>query len=180
MDGVCRDAFVAEEVSLRRENVAVNAASLVNRALWCYALLVVLVTTASWAGYEYKGDFETRPLFAANDQFRDLTNYIGKTAHLNHGAAVLGRGDPVYTYPAPAAFVYKALIYTVPGQARLIQAWQEHQFQTLIFLKARNPNGMECTYYPKVFLDAIRSGYVEDDSYPHIAIFHRRADSSHQ
>jgi uncharacterized membrane protein len=98
-----------------RENVAGNAASHVKIALLLYALLVVLVTSASWAIYRYKGYFQTRPLFAANNRFADLTNYIGKTAHLYHGAAALGRGYPIYTYPAPAAFVYKMLLDTFPS-----------------------------------------------------------------
>jgi hypothetical protein len=43
----------------------------------------------------------TRPLFGKSDQFHDLTNYIGKTAHLYHGAAALGSGFPVFSYPPP-------------------------------------------------------------------------------
>jgi hypothetical protein len=54
-------------------------------------------------------------LFAKYDQFHDLTNYIDKTAHLYRGAAALGAGLPVFTYPAPAAFVYKLLLYPFPG-----------------------------------------------------------------
>ncbi len=57
----------------------------------------------------------TRPLFAKYDQFHDLTNYIDKTAHLYRGAAALGAGLPIFTYPAPAAFVYKLLLYPFPG-----------------------------------------------------------------
>ncbi len=109
--------FAAGEVNLRRENVAGNAASQVRVALWVYALLVALVTWASWSIYNRSGDDMTRPLFDKSDQFRDLTNYIGKTAHLYHGAAALGDGIPIFNYPAPAAFVYKALLYTFPGHA---------------------------------------------------------------
>lgn len=92
-----------------------NAVSQVIVALWLYALLVASVTAASWAIYCLSGVFMTRPLFAKYDQFHDLTNYIDKTAHLYRGAAALGAGLPVFTYPAPAAFVYKALLYTFPG-----------------------------------------------------------------
>jgi hypothetical protein len=56
-------------------------------------------------------------LFTRTDQFHDLTNYAGKTAHLVHGAAQLGSGLPTFNYPAPGAFVYKALIYAFPGHA---------------------------------------------------------------
>jgi hypothetical protein len=117
MDGVCRAVFAAVEGYLRRENVAGNAASQVRVALWVYALLVALVTWASWSIYNLSGDEMTRPLFEKSEQFNDLTNYVDKTAHLYHGAAALGSGFPIFTYPAPAAFVYKILIYTVPGHA---------------------------------------------------------------
>jgi hypothetical protein len=78
-------------------------------------LLVALVTWASWSIYNRSGDEMTRPLFGKDDQFHDLTNYAGKTAHLYHRAAALGDGFPTYNYPAPAAFVYKALLHTFPG-----------------------------------------------------------------
>lgn len=52
-----------------------------------------------------------------NDQFHDLTNFIGKSAHLYHGAATLGAGLPTYPYPAPGIFVFNALIYAFPGHA---------------------------------------------------------------
>ncbi len=99
------------------ETVAGKSASHVNIALWLYALLVIVVTAVSWAVYWCDGNIQDRPLFEKSDQFHDLTNYIDKTAHLLHGAAALGRGLPIYTYPAPAAFVYKILIYTFPGHA---------------------------------------------------------------
>jgi len=102
---------------LHRDHVADKVASHVNAALWVYALLVVLITSTSWAIYWRTGDFLTRPLFGADNQFHDLTDYAGKTAHLYHGSTVLGRGLPQYNYPAPAAFVYKILIYTFPGHA---------------------------------------------------------------
>jgi hypothetical protein len=100
---------------LRDVNVAGNAESQVKVALWLYALLVVLVTSVSWYIYWLSDIFMTRPLFAKYDQFRDLTNYIDKTAHLYRGAAALGTGLPIFTYPAPAAFVYKLLLYSFPG-----------------------------------------------------------------
>jgi hypothetical protein len=115
MDGVCRAVVAAVEGYLRREYVAGNAASQVRVALWVYALLVALVTWASWSIYNRSGDEMTRPLFGKSDQFHDLTNYAGKTAHLYHRAAALGNGLPTYNYPAPAAFVYKALLHTFPG-----------------------------------------------------------------
>jgi hypothetical protein len=100
---------------LHRERFSSNPASHVRYALWLYTVLVLLITAASWAVYAHKGTSETRPLFTKEDQFRDLTNYIGKTAHLHHGAAALGSGFPVFNYPPPAAFVYKALLYSSPN-----------------------------------------------------------------
>jgi hypothetical protein len=103
------------EDNLRRENAAGDAALQVTVVLWLYALLVASVTLASWSIYNSSGNFMTRPLFDKRDQFHDLTNYVGKTAHLYHGAAALGSGFPVFNYPPPGAFVFKVLLYTVPG-----------------------------------------------------------------
>jgi hypothetical protein len=89
-------------------------------ALLVYTVLMLSVSRVSWIVYRHNHRFDERPLFTKADRFRDLTNYVGKTAHLLGGAATLGRGYPVYTYPAPAAFVYKALIYAVPGYGVVI------------------------------------------------------------
>ncbi len=63
-------------------------------------------------------------------------------------------------------------------EGRLIRVWEEHRFQTLIFLKADNPYGIDHIYYSQEFLDAIRRGYVEDGSYPWITVYRRRATGS--
>ena len=78
-----------------------SAASHIKISLFIYTLLVVLVTAASWAIYLRHSSIYTRPLFTKDDQFHDLTNYAGKTAHLYHGAAALGSGLPTFNYPAP-------------------------------------------------------------------------------
>ena len=111
--------FAAVEEVLRRGNVTGKAAPQVKRALWCYALLVVLVTAASWILYWHKGDSLTRPLLTKKDQFSDLTSYAGKVAHLHGGAATLGSlGLPIYGYTVPTdAYVDKILIYSFPGHA---------------------------------------------------------------
>ena len=76
-----------------------------------YALLLVAMTALSWAVYLASGRVELfRPLFDPNDRFRDLTNYAGKMAHLADGGAALGRGFPVFNYPAPAAYVYASFL----------------------------------------------------------------------
>lgn len=99
---------------MQRNRQKLDAASQVKAALWTYTLLLPLLTLASWITYWHTNDELARPLFARYDRFHDLTNYIGKTAHLYHGAAELGRGYPIFTYPAPAAFVYKAFLYAIP------------------------------------------------------------------
>jgi hypothetical protein len=73
--------------------------------------------------------------------------------------------------------------FPVAEQAHLIQVWQEHKFQTLIFLKINFLHGpgmlyrIDYTFYPKEFLDAIDSNYVGDDvSYPLLIVYHRRAE----
>jgi hypothetical protein len=89
--------------------------NIVNRYLWIYALLLVAMTGLSWAVYLASGRVEFfRPIFDRADRFRDLTNYSGKIAHLADGGAALGRGLPVYNYPAPAAYVYAFFLRGFP------------------------------------------------------------------
>lgn len=94
-----------------------SAAARVNRALEIYIVLMLWVTIGSWIKYLLRPTFDTRPLFGQYDQFRDLTNYAAKTAHLRGGAAALGRGFPIYNYPPPGAFVFKMLIHSFPSHA---------------------------------------------------------------
>jgi hypothetical protein len=83
--------------------------------LWIYALVLVSLTALAWGVYLTEGRPELkRPLFAQNDRFRDLTNYTGKIANLRDGGEALGRGLPVYNYPAPAAYVYAFLLRGFP------------------------------------------------------------------
>ena len=91
---------------MRRGDTAGDAKAHVNGALFVYALLVVLVTWASWTIYWLSNVFMTRPLMDKRGQFRDLTDYAGKMAHLHGGAAALGSGLPVFNYPASAAYVF--------------------------------------------------------------------------
>jgi hypothetical protein len=89
----------------------------VGRLLWLYTALILLFTTASWGVYLWRGAEYNRPLLTGASQFTDLTDYIAKMAHLRNGSAALGSGLPIYTYPAPAAWVYKFLLYTAPDYA---------------------------------------------------------------
>ena len=61
---------------------------------------------------------------------------------------------------------------------RLIQLWQERQFQTLIFLKGDSKN--DYLYYPPEFLDVIRRDYVADERYSSLTVYRRRAELSPQ
>ena len=96
-------------------NVEREAALQAERALFLYVLLVVVVTLTSWVVYNRSRAYDLRPLFSKTGQFDDLVNYVGKTEHLYHRSAALGGGLPVFNYPPPAAFVYKALLHSVPG-----------------------------------------------------------------
>jgi hypothetical protein len=98
---------------------------------------------------------------------------------LDFNYAVLGlpspKHSPVWWAPGTA--------FAVADQARLIQVWQQHRFQTLIFLNADYAYGtladfFEYTFYPKEFLDIIDRDYVRDESYPFITVYHRRAELS--
>jgi hypothetical protein len=107
---------VAEE-DLGKEEVTTGPVSQVNRALWLYGMLVILVTAVSWGAYMHRQAPDLRPLFTRQDRFTDLTGYADKVSHLRGGAAKLGFGPPTYNYPAPAAFVFKTLLYAFPGHA---------------------------------------------------------------
>jgi len=76
-------------------------------------------------------------------------------------------------------------MFPVSDEAHLVQNWREHQFQTLIFLKSNYAYGQSAflfdyTFYSEEFLDAIRNGYVADESYPFLTIYHRRLTESRQ
>jgi hypothetical protein len=72
--------------------------------------------------------------------------------------------------------------FPVAEQAHLIQVWQEHGFQTLIFLNSSYAYGpiadrADYTFYPREFRNAIERGYVRDEQYPLLTVYHRRAES---
>ena len=69
--------------------------------------------------------------------------------------------------------------FPVAEQAHLIQVWQEHGFQTLIFLNSSYAYGpiadrADYTFYPREFRNAIERGYVRDEQYPLLTVYHRR------
>jgi hypothetical protein len=87
----------------------------VEQCLWVYAFMLVSLTAISWAFYLGEGRAELlRPLFHVSDRFGDLTIVTDKIAHLKDGAEALGRGYPIYNYPAPAAYVYAFLLRGFP------------------------------------------------------------------
>lgn len=91
-----------------------NPASHVKKALELYVVLMFWITVASWLIYMIHPTFDRRPLFNKYDQFRDLTNYAGKTEHLWHGATTMGHGFPIYNYPPPGAFVFQFFNHLIP------------------------------------------------------------------
>lgn len=89
--------------------------SSIRRSLWLFVVLQVITTSAAWAVYITSGSKQyLRPLFIKQDRFHDLTGYKDKVAHLLGQSHRLGSGLPVFNYPAPAAFVYKALLFALP------------------------------------------------------------------
>lgn len=88
----------------------------VRNVLSLYSLLVIFTTACAWKFYYLtKSDTFRRPLFAHIDRFSDLLLYKDKIGHLSNGAAALAEGLPVFNYPAPAAYVYKILLFSVPA-----------------------------------------------------------------
>ena len=84
----------------------VNAAVREN-LLRFYIGLVLVLSAVAWLPYLIHPSVQAYPLFLRQARFSDLTDYVGKMNHLYEGAVPLGRGFPVFNYPAPAAFVYK-------------------------------------------------------------------------
>lgn len=100
--------------------------------------------------------------------------FFGPRVDFNY--AVLGLPSPEHS----PAWWEPGTAFGVAEQACLIQVWQEHRFQTLIFLNsdyAYGPEADEADYYlyPKEFVDAISRGYVRDERNPFLTIYHRRA-----
>jgi hypothetical protein len=66
-------------------------------------------------------------------------------------------------------------VYWQPGtsfargdEPKLIEAWRQHHFNTLIFLKD------DYTFYSAALLSTIGSEYQRDDRYPDITVYHAR------
>ena len=78
-------------------------------ALYFYVCLMSSVLALSWIDYHFQHTPDRRPLFTKSDQFRDLLNYMGRTAHLWRSSAALGSGYPIFAYMPPSAFLWHAL-----------------------------------------------------------------------
>jgi len=105
--------------------------------------------------------------------------FFGPRMEFNY--AVLGLPSPEHS----PAWWDPGAAFPASDQNRLIQIWQEHQFQTLIFLHSDSLNGpladqVDYNFYTKEFRDAILHGYMKDQSYPFITVYHRRATELNQ
>ncbi len=101
--------------------------------------------------------------------------FFGTRLEFNY--ALLGLPSPEHS----PAWWDPGAAFPASDQNRLIQVWQEHRFQTLIFLNSSYAHGasaaeFDYTFYPKEFLDAIKLGYVRDERYPFITVYHRNAE----
>jgi hypothetical protein len=84
----------------------------------------------------------------------------------------------VYGLPSPdhfPAWWHPGTAFGLAEEPQILQAWKDHRFETLIFFKKNDPYNFDHTYYPQEFLDMITGGYVADDRYPAIEVYHRRA-----
>jgi hypothetical protein len=101
---------------MRTKVAAPEPASHVTVALWVYTAVLLLVGASTMFLYWHRGrPYEIRPFYARDNRFGDLTPFFAKTAHLYHASAALGSSDPRLPYPAPAYFVYKAILHLFPG-----------------------------------------------------------------
>jgi len=97
--------------------------------------------------------------------------YFGARLDFNYAMFGLRSPDqfPAWWHPGTS--------FPLSKQTHLIQVWEDHRFQTLIFLKPTfrlDPEPVGYTYYPQEFLDAIDRGYTSDERYPEIVIYQRR------
>jgi hypothetical protein len=105
----------------------------------------------------------------------DMEREITQVVSSNAGPFLFGpRIDfnyAVQRLPSPEglpAWWHPGVSFGIDQQPHLIQVWEDHRFQTLIFLKG------DYTFYPPALLNYIRQNYVEDDRYPLITVYHRR------
>ena len=82
------------------------------RALYLYSALVVLLTALAWG---IALSHASTPLFDPEDRFSDLTDYADKIANLSAGGPALADDLPIFTYPAPALFVYVFFLRIFPN-----------------------------------------------------------------
>lgn len=89
--------------------------------------------------------------------------FFGPRLEFNYAALRLPSptGLPAWWHPGTS--------FARAEEPRLIQAWQDHRFKTLVFLKG------DYTYYPPALLDAIHTLYQQDDRYPSLTVYHRRS-----
>jgi len=86
--------------------------------------------------------------------------FFGPRIDFNY--AVLGLPSPEHF----AAWWHPGTAFARKDVPQLLEAWKQHHFQTLIFLKG------DYTYYPEEFTDLIRRDYTQDDRYPEITVYH--------
>jgi hypothetical protein len=109
------------------------------------------------------------------DLILHVQQQIAQVMSSNPGSTFFGpRIDfnyPVQGVPAPGHFP----AWWHPGTAfgreqvpQFVQVWKDHRFQTLIFLKD------DYTMFPPELMAAIANGYLRDDRYPDITVYHRR------
>jgi hypothetical protein len=85
----------------------------------------------------------------------------------------------VFGLPSPEQFPawwHPGTSFPFSDQLRIIRAWEDDRFQTLIFLKSSLPRSQSASYsyYPQDFFDVIDRDYVRDEGYPEITIYRRR------
>ena len=113
----------------------------------------------------------------------EVENEVAQALNVNQGPYFFGtRLDfnyAVFGIPSPEQFPswwHPGTAFPVSDQSKIIERWRQDRFETLIFMKmgfAAMGEEMYYTYYPQQFLDAIHSGYVADERYPDITIYHR-------
>lgn len=108
----------------------------------------------------------------------EVERQITAAVHSNPGpwffGPRLGFNYAVQHLPSPSHFPawwHPGVAFGIDQEPGLIRAWQAHRFQTLIFLKD------DYTFYPPELMNVIAHGYVRDDRYPSLTVYHRRPGS---
>jgi hypothetical protein len=136
-----------------------------------------------WQDNEHRIDSGFLKNMRVSGSMVEVENEVAQALNVNRGPYFFGtRLDfnyAVFGIHSPEQFPawwHPGTAFPLSDESKIIEQWRQDRFETLIFMKtgfADDDERMFYTYYPRQFLDAIHNGYVVDNSYPDITVYHR-------